>query len=255
MSDVITTGPDLQAADIFFGQSPIKTNWPQVITAIHNGEFDTERCLRELSRMEPIPIESADKHNVFIFQQMLRLCLRKDKDKPLLTDVTCPHCGTEKVDETLESCLACAEEMDQFEDHGYRGACRYLRAYYDPTTSTWGVLFYVSHHRHHDDSIYQFWVALGWPSKNAVMRALYPMSLFSRWMNRKLNGLGDDDPADFFGLEWLMEMKLPLSPADFELVLRQEMSERMTDPDADNAYAYRINEAIADYESKNRKQK
>lgn len=255
MSSLTTTGPDLRASDIFFGQAPHQSNWAEILTSVAAGGCTSASCIKALTELEPVPIASPDTHTIFVLQQTLRLCLRKEAGKPLLSDVTCSACGTNKVDDVLEYCLACAEERSQYGSHGNRGNCIYLRPYFDPSSRTWGVLFYQSHFRTHDDNIYQFWVALGWPNRRAVEMALYPLSLFETWMSRKLDGLGDYEPDDFFTMNGLMTLQLPMTPAVFEQVMREQMAEEMTDPDVSNGYSYRIARALEDYDYKHRKQK
>lgn len=254
MNELVKLGEGSQASDIFFGQEPEKSDWAAIITAIHNGEHTVKTCLTSIADFEPVEISSTHTHTVFVLQQMLRLCLRKEKGKPLLTEKTCLYCGTNKLDDVLESCLACAEEESQFGYYGNRGATRYVKPHYDVNTGTWGILFYEAHYGSHE-AIYIFWIALGWKTRREAQLAIYPLSLFEKWVDRQLNGLGDADPRYFYGLNGLMKQALPFTPTAFEQYTKERMTKRMANLAEESGFENRVEWALREYESREREQK
>lgn len=149
--------------------------------------------------------------------------LRHKDGLPIVTGDTCTCCGVRKTDPVLKACLYCEEREYQMGRYGGRGSCQFLAPVYDPKFHAWGLLYYWSHGR---DSVYMFWLAMGFKTREGAEMSLWPFKLYENWLERKYHSMRHEWNMEqrLFGISEMMGRKdLPFSPSDFERESRERI--------------------------------
>lgn len=214
-----------ETEDMFFGQKPLCSDWNEALQ--NPAGIDLAKEIDAIKKYEPLTPGNPFEHDVWVHQQRLRIALRHNAGLLLLGD-TCKVCGTNRADPVLERCLVCAEYFEQIGYFGSRGSCFFVRPLYDITSKSWGLLYYWSG----CDDTFIVLAAVGWKTWHSAAEALYPAQLYEQWLLRKYNGVGNfwRIMDELVSLSQIMEMKkeLPLSPEQFEQLLKQAIKTHMS---------------------------
>ncbi|MGV0949300.1 MAG: hypothetical protein ACOYB3_01415 [Azonexus sp.] len=252
---LVTTGPDLSRADMFFDRPLVVTDWDNIRGCIQSGVYNSIFFLRDIQKMEPMSEHDPRDLEHWKRQQYLRLALLHEAGKPLELDCICETCGQRKVDPLFgekerwaRMCLHCVEEDKQTYNGGSRGNCQFVMPKFNNLSHSWGLLYYWSH----SDNTFIFWLADFYTTRQAAQAALQPVKHYIDWLNVKYNGLLShwihfDDLVD---LGEIMKMNLPLTPEQFRELLRSKIEAHMSQEQ--NVMAYYVRDALRDHERNER---
>jgi hypothetical protein len=241
-TELTTLNEDASKADIFFGQKPAFTDWDYYLS--NPGSIKLETVIKNISDIEPVGIASPHMPKIFIWEQLIRLNLRFKKHLPLTLERTCPDCGIRKIDPVLDTCLHCHEInfllprriTGHYSGHSFN-------ILFDPKSNTWGMQFRYGYGR----DKYIMLAVIGYKTRMDAKLAFYPVILYDQWIQRQTKGMSEVCVSDLIDLDTLMRENIPLTPLEFENLLRKQINADMKEER--NYYASTINSAISDYES------
>lgn len=248
-----TTEADRSNADIFFDLQPVVTDWDAERQLVISGKITSKDMLLLLKEYEPLQIGDPRKHAHWVDQQRLRLALLHEAGRPLESDRTCEICANRKADALFVtswqcSCLHCYERKQQRPSNGGRGNCEFVSPIYNPRSHSWGLLYYWSHS--HDDP-YIFWLADFFKSRIEAEEALAPVHYYEEWSERKYKGLQSNlDAGDLLPLDKVINLSLPLNPAQFRELLRTRIESEMNEEQA--VLRYYVREALDEHDREER---
>jgi hypothetical protein len=241
-AELTTLREDTSKADIFFGQKPLLTEWDYYLA--NPGSIKLETVIKNISDIEPVGIASPHMPKIFMWQQLIRLNLRFKKRLPLTLERACSECGIRKIDAVLSTCLHCHEinfllpGRAQGTHSGHR-----FTILFDPKSGTWGMTFRYGYGR----DKYNMLAVIGYKTRMDAKLAFYPVVLYDQWLQRQTKGMSDTGADDLIDLDILMRENLPLTPLEFENLLRKQINADMQEERS--YYASTISAAINDYES------
>lgn len=256
-NQLVTTGPDLSRADMFFDRPLIVTDWIQIQHEIASGVRRSSEVLQELVAMEPLAENDPRDLQHWQKQQVLRYCLLHEAGKKMTTSIVCDECADRFVDplygdedKHIKRCIYCEEESQQTYNGGGRGSCEYVQPRYNPRTLSWGLLYYQSHVGRHDNNVFLLWLADFYKTRQEAQAAIQPVKHYIDWLNIKYNGMLVHwmHFTNFIDMEDIMAMKLPLTPEEFRAVLRSKIEAHMAQEQ--NVMSYYVRDALNEHDRK-----
>lgn len=251
---LVTTGPDLSRADMFFDRPFIVTDWDQVRREVMAGLRKSSEVVQELKAMEPLTEYDPRDLQHWQKQQYLRLALLHEAGKPLEINVTCDECGSRKADSLygeeckhVKRCLYCEEESQQTYSGGGRGSCEFVLPRYNHRSLSWGLLYYHSHHGR-NENVFLLWLADYYKTRQEAQAAIQPVRHYIDWLNIKYNGMLVHwmSFSNFIDMEDIMAMKLPHTPEQFREVLRSKIEAHMSQEQ--NVMSYYVRDALKEHD-------
>ena len=252
---LVTTGPDLSRADMFFDRPFIVTDWDQVRHEVSAGLWKSTEIVQALKALEPMAEHDPRDLQHWQQQQYLRLALLHEAGKPLEASVICEECGSRRADPLYgeesrycKRCLHCEEEDQQIYRGGSRGSCEFVLPRYNPRSHSWGLLYYQSYSGH--DNVFLLWLADFYKTRQEAQAAIQPVKHYIDWLNIKYNGMLVHwiHFTTFIDMEDIMSMKLPLTPEGFREVLRSKIEAHMAQEQ--NVMSYYVRDALSDHARK-----
>jgi hypothetical protein len=243
MSNIVLHGSPTETEGIFFGLTPQVTDWDAFLAAVPKTSL--EGLLAECHNLEPLQEDDSRDFSMWVLQQKIRYVLRYKKKQPILSNETCPTCGVHKLDEVLYQCVWCEEREVQIGRYGGRGSCQFIRPTYDPSSRSWGLLYYWSHH----NDVYMFWLASGFKTRCSVELAVYPFKLYEDWLRRKYHSLYAEWSIEhrLFDLAGMMTCKaLPFNPTEFDQQSRERI--RLDMKEEHTLSSWDVDEALRDHD-------